>query len=129
MAEVAQQAHHLFGGLVVGVGVQGQERRVGAFACRGAQWHPGVHTELSRRVRRTGDDLAGFARVAVTADDDGQSGEVGVAPHLDGCLELVEVDVQDPASAHRPQSLRAKASHASPRLFSVWPPSVSWWCT
>ena len=55
--------------------------------------------------------------------------EFGIAPQLDRGLELVEVDVQDPASAHRPQSLRARLSHASPRLFSVWPPSVSWWCT
>ena len=71
-----------------------------------------MHAERPRRIRRAGDDLARFVRIAVAADDDGQSGEVGVASHLDSGLELVEVDVQDPATALAvivPQSLRANA--------------------
>ncbi len=99
MAEVAQQAHHLFGSVVVGVGVQRQEDGVGAFARRGAQRHAGMHTELSRRIGRASDDLARFGRIAVAADDDRQAGEFGVPAHLDGGLELVEVDVQDPVAS------------------------------
>ena len=97
MAEIAQQAHHLFGRPVVGVGVQRKERRVGAFAGRGAQRHAGMHTELARRIGRARDDLAGLVRVAVAADNDRQAGEFGVATNFDRSLELVEVDVQDPA--------------------------------
>lgn len=122
MAEVAQQAHHLFGGLVIGVGVQRQERRVGALARRGAKRHPGVHAERPRRIRRAGDDLPGLVRITVAADDDRQSGELRVPSDLDRGLELIEVDVQNPAGTHRgqvPQTLRAKVSHASPRRLSV----------
>ena len=77
---------------------------------------PGVHTELARRVGRARDDLARFVRVAVAADNDWQAGKFGVPAHFDRGLELVEVDVQDPAGRHLPQSLRATLSHASPRL-------------
>ena len=70
MAEVAQQVHHLFGCFVVGVGIQRQERCVGAFAGRGAQRHACVHAELARRVGRARDHLARFVRVAVAADND-----------------------------------------------------------
>ena len=114
VAEVAQQAHHLFGGFVVGGRVQRQENRVGAFACRRAQRHPGVHTEFARRIGRARDDLARLGGIAVAADDDRQAREFGVPPHLDRGLELVKVDVQDPSDGHVPQSLRATLSHLSP---------------
>jgi hypothetical protein len=128
MPEIAQQAHHLLGRLVVGVGVQRQEGRVGAFPGRGAQRHAGVHTEFPRRIRRACHHFAWFVRIAVTADDDRQAREFRITTHLDGGLELVEVDVQHP-TGHVPQSLRARLSHASPRLCKVDSSSVSWWCT
>ena len=128
MAEVAEQAHHLLGGLVVGAGVRGQERRVRTSARGGAQRHPGMHAELASRIRRARDDFARFGRIAVAADDDRQPGQFGVAAHFDGGQKLVEVDVQHPLG-HVPQSLRANVSHASPRESMVWPPSVSWWWT
>ena len=126
MAEVAQQAHHLFGRGVVGGRVRRQEYRVGAFARGGAQRHPGVHAEFAGRIRRARDDLPRLGRIAVAADDDGQAHEFGIPAHFDRGLELVEVDVQDPAWRHVPQSLRAKLSHLSPRESSVSPRSVSW---
>ena len=109
VAEIAQQAHHLFGGFVVGVGVQRQEYRVGAFACRRAQRHPGVHTEFACRIRRAGDDLPRLGGIAVAADDDRQAREFGVPPHFDRSLELVEVDVQDPVDGHVATELARQA--------------------
>ena len=52
-----------------------------------------------------------------------------LAHELAGRLKLVKVDMQDPARLHRPQSLRAKLSHASPNARSDRSRSVSWYST
>ena len=128
VADIAQQSHHLLRRVVIGIGVQGQEYRVRAFASRRAQRHACVDAVLAGRIRRARHDLSRLGGIAVAADDDRQPGEFGIAPYFDRSLELVKVDVQDPVS-HVPQSLRAKLSHLSPRDSSVSPRSVSWWCT
>ena len=114
MAQVAQQCHHLFRRRVVRRGIRRQKRRVRTASGRGAQRHARVHTELAGLIRRAGHHLAGFGRVAATPDDDRQPDQFGMAPQFHRGQELVEVDVQDPAWLHRPQSLRARLSHASP---------------
>jgi hypothetical protein len=93
MPQVAQLAHDLFGRLVVSIGVQRQENCAGAFACRRAQRHPGVHTARTRRIRRACHDLSRLGGITVSAHDDREPGEFGIAPYFDRGLELVKVDV------------------------------------
>ena len=142
VAEVAQQTHHLLGGGVVGVGVRGQEYRFGAAACGGPQRHPGMNTEFACLIGRAGDDLAGFGRIAVAADDHRQADQFGAATQFDRGQKLVEVDMKNPGPArdrcrlapptvggHCPQSLRATLSHASPSCSRVRPRTASWYST
>ena len=58
--------------------------------------------------------LRASVRIAATADNDWQPDQFGMPAQLDRGQKLVKVDVQDPAWLHRPQSLRARLSHASP---------------
>ena len=135
MSQVAQQAHHLVGRRVVGGRIRRQEggpRVWGTAAGGAAQRHARVHAELAGLIRGAGDDLARFGRIAVAADDDRQPDQFGVAAQFDRRQKLVEVDVQDPARRrldhhgdHRPHSLRARLSHASPKVCRVCPPTLS----
>jgi hypothetical protein len=55
-----------------------------------------VDAERSGLVRRRCHDLAWTPRVPVSADDDGQAGELRSTTDLDRGEELVEVDMEDP---------------------------------
>src|SRR5580700_7198844 len=75
-------------------------RKVASGQRRAAQRHPRVDTEFAGFVRRAGDDLARFGRVAAASDNDWQPDQFGVTPQFDRRQKLVEVDVQDPARLH-----------------------------
>ncbi|AKK26933.1 hypothetical protein AB431_09855 [Mycobacterium sp. EPa45] len=71
MTEIAQQTHHLIGGLIVGRRVGRQERRVRALAGRAAQRHPGVHAEAAGLIRCARHHLAWLGGIATATNDHG----------------------------------------------------------
>jgi hypothetical protein len=92
--ERPKRPHDLAGCLVVRLGVDGQEHRLGTAPCRRSQRHPGSDPEPPSLVGGRRDHSA-FRGITVAADDDGDVAQIGPAKHLDGRDELVEIDVKD----------------------------------
>jgi hypothetical protein len=95
-AGVPQHVHDHGRHLEVGGRVDRQENAVRAALLRGPQRQAGVDAEFARLVGG-GRDHAPLGRVAVAADHDRLAAQLGVAQHLDGGDELIQINVQYPA--------------------------------
>jgi len=91
--------------------------------------HARVHPELAGPYEAQVTTWPGFVRLAAATYNDRQPGQLGMATQLDRCREMVEADVQHPVGAHRPHSLRARLSHASPNVARVFPRWLIWCST
>ena len=79
----------------VRVRVNREDNGIRNFAGSNAERHPGTDAERSRLIRRGRHNCA-LGGVAPSADDHGLACQLWTAKDLNGCDELIEVDVQHP---------------------------------